>query len=232
MAAIFVTSTGTDIGKTFVTRGLIHHLRSRGRSVDAIKPVLSGYDPREATGSDPGLLLAALGRPVSAEEIALVSPWRFAAPLSPHVAARREGREAAFPEIVTFCREAVAGAVDLLFIEGAGGVMTPIDDSHTVLDLMTALAVPAILVVGSYLGTISHTLTALDVFAHRTLPVAAVVINESEGSPVALDETTAALAQFVSSIPVVALPRLRPGRFDHPAFEHIAAALDRIAAQR
>jgi dethiobiotin synthetase len=232
MTAVFVTSTGTDIGKTFVTRGLIGQLRSRGRSVDAIKPVLSGYDPHEAPGSDPGLLLAALGRAVTAENIARLSPWRFTAPLSPHTAARREGRTVAFADIVAFCRDAAAGSSEILLVEGAGGVMTPINDGHTMLDLITALAAPTVLVTGSYLGTISHTLTALDALARRKLQIAAAVISETEGSPVPLDETTAALAQFAPSTTVVALPRLRPGQFDHPALDHIVAALDRAVAQR
>ncbi|MGE5536655.1 MAG: ATP-dependent dethiobiotin synthetase BioD [Acidobacteriota bacterium] len=64
MPAIFVTSTGTDIGKTFVTSGLIRHLRHNGQSVDALKPVVSGYDSSVVETSDPAVLLEALGRPV------------------------------------------------------------------------------------------------------------------------------------------------------------------------
>lgn len=232
MTAFFITSTGTDLGKTFLTRGLIRHMRARGRAVTAIKPVLSGFDPREAAGSDPGLLLAALGRPVTIDEIALLSPWRFAAPLSPHIAARLEGRHVALPAVVEFCRKAAAADADVLFIEGAGGVMTPIDDRHTMVDLMTALGLPLVLVVGSYLGTISHTLTALDALARRALGVAAIVVSESDGSPVPLDQTIASLAQFAPAYPIIALPRLPSGSLDHPAFEHIAAALGRSSAQR
>src|SRR5262249_56521435 len=83
MTAVSVTATGTDIGKTFVTRGLIGHFIACDRQVDALKPVVSGFDEREAEGSDPGLLLAALGRDTTPKEIARVAPWRFAAPLSP-----------------------------------------------------------------------------------------------------------------------------------------------------
>ena len=70
MAAYFVTSTGTDIGKTFVTAGLIRYLREAGQAVHALKPVVSGYDPSVVETSDPAVLLAALGRPVAADEIA------------------------------------------------------------------------------------------------------------------------------------------------------------------
>ena len=90
MGALFVTATGTDVGKTFVTAGLIKLLKSQGASVDALKPVVSGYDPSVAETSDPAVLLKALGRPVSAEEVARISPYRFRAPLSPDMAARRK----------------------------------------------------------------------------------------------------------------------------------------------
>ncbi len=96
MSAIFITATGTDIGKTFVTAGLIRHLRASGREVDALKPVMTGFDPAHPEASDAGVLLAALGRPVTAAEIARISPWRFSAPLSPDMAARRERRDHRF----------------------------------------------------------------------------------------------------------------------------------------
>ena len=62
MAGVFITGTGTDVGKTFITAALLRHLRDAGKPVDAIKPVLSGFDPANAQDSDPGVLLAALGR--------------------------------------------------------------------------------------------------------------------------------------------------------------------------
>ena len=87
MSAYFVTSTGTDIGKTFVTAGLIRYLREAGQSVHALKPVVSGYDSSVVETSDPAVLLNALGRAVSADEIEHIAPWRFRAPLAPDIAA-------------------------------------------------------------------------------------------------------------------------------------------------
>jgi dethiobiotin synthetase len=221
MSAIFVTATGTDIGKTFVARGLIRALRARGRAVAALKPVVSGFEPAEAAGSDSGLLLAALGRPVTLETIAQVSPWRFALPLAPDMAAAREGRRLDYAAVIDFCRSAIAGNRDALLIEGVGGVMSPVDHQHTVLDWMTALRLPLILVAGSYLGTISHTLTALDVIARRDLTVVSVVISESADSAVRLDETREAIASFAPHLDVVALPRLA-GKPEHAGFARIA----------
>jgi dethiobiotin synthetase len=223
--AVFITSTGTDIGKTFVAAGLIQHLRSAGRSVDAIKPVVSGFDPATAAGSDPGVLLTALGRSIVPEEIERISPWRFKTPAAPDLAAQREGRIIDFNALVDFSRRAMDAKKDVLLIEGVGGVMVPLDAGHTVLDWMTALRLPLILVVGSYLGTISHTLTALHVLAQRKLDIAAIVVSETPASPVPLDDTIASIARFADSIEVIGLPRLPVGSDFHPTFARLAKLL-------
>jgi dethiobiotin synthetase len=225
MAAYFVTSTGTDIGKTFVTAGLIRYLRQSNQKVAALKPVVSGYDSSVVETSDPAVLLEALGRPVAAHEIAAIAPWRFRAPLSPDLAAAREGRNIVFDELVSFSRAAIERHNGFLFIEGVGGIMVPLDSERTVLDWMAALRVPLILVVGGYLGTISHTLTALDVLAQRRLAVAVIVVSESERNPVELADTVASISRFSGGIDVVGLPRLPAGITHHPAFAGIAAHL-------
>ena len=225
MTTIFITATGTDIGKTFVTAGLVRHIRAAGRTVDAIKPVVSGFDPDAWQESDPARLLAALGRPITLEEAGRVSPWRFAAPLSPHMAARREGGAIEFQEVVEFCRRSMAARRGVLLIEGIGGIMVPLDDRRTVLDWMSVLRIPIILVAGTYVGTMSHTLTSLEVLVRRNLNVAAVVISESEASAASLDDTVATLQRFAASIDVVGIPRLAPGTTEHPAFARIAGLI-------
>jgi dethiobiotin synthetase len=225
MTTIFITATGTDIGKTFVTAGLVRHIRAAGRTVDAIKPVVSGFDPDAWQESDPAMLLAALGRPITLEEAGRVSPWRFAAPLSPHMAARREGGAIEFQEVVEFCRRSMAARRGVLLIEGIGGIMVPLDDRRTLLDWISVLRIPIILVAGTYVGTMSHTLTSLEVLVRRNLNVAAVVISESEASAASLDDTVATLQRFAASIDVVGIPRLAPGTTEHPAFARIAGLI-------
>ena len=225
MAAYFVTSTGTDIGKTFVTAGLIRYLRESNQPVAALKPVVSGYDSSVVETSDPAVLLTALGRPVTANEIARIAPWRFRAPLSPDLAAAREGRNIDFDQLIAFSRAAIDATTGLLFIEGVGGIMVPVDSRRTVLDWMAALQVPLLLVVGGYLGTISHTLTALDVLAQRKLTIAAIIVSESARDAVELEETVASIARFADGVEVVGLPRLPAGIKQHPAFARIAAHL-------
>lgn len=225
MAAYFVTSTGTDIGKTFVTAALIRYMRESNQPVAALKPIVSGYDSSVAETSDPAVLLAALGRRMSADEVERIAPWRFRAPLAPDLAAAREGRRVDFVELVEFSRAAINGAKGPLFIEGVGGIMVPLDERRTVLDWMTALDIPLLLIVGGYLGTISHTLTALDVLAQRKLTIAAIVVSESDRDAVALDDTVASIERFSNGVEVVGLPRLPAGITHHPAIARIANLL-------
>jgi dethiobiotin synthetase len=225
MTAIFVTGTGTDVGKTFVTTGLIRHLRTTGRPVEALKPVVSGFDPDAPATSDPGLLLAALDRALTQAEIDRISPWRFRAPLSPDLAAAREGRNLDYKRLVEFSRQAILAAKDVLLVEGIGGIMVPLDDRHTVLDWMTVLRIPVILVAGSYLGTISHTLTALHVLAQRNVEVSSIVVSESQGSSTPLPDTIATIRRFAVPIEVIGIPRLPDCHAGHPAFEHLVKLL-------
>jgi dethiobiotin synthetase len=114
------------------------------------------------------------------------------------------------------------GRRDVLLIEGVGGIMVPLDERDTVLDWMVALRLPLILVAGSYLGTISHTLSAVDVLQRRNLTIAAVVISESIGSPIPLNETVAIITRFVPGIPVLGLPRLASGINTHEVLGQLA----------
>jgi dethiobiotin synthetase len=224
LSAIFITATGTDVGKTFVATSLIRHLRRMGRLVDAIKPVVSGFDPAQAVTSDPGLLLQALGLPVTAQEIERISPWRFRDAVSPDLAAEREGRTIEVDAVISFCQTAVDQRQEVLLIEGIGGIMVPLDAERTILDVMMTLQLPLILVTGSYLGTISHTLTALDALYRRGLGVMAIIVSETPGSSVPLDDTVATLARFAE--PVIGLPRQDAEEGDRPG--STPSALDRI----
>lgn len=202
---LFVTATGTDVGKTFVTTALTESLRAAGRRVAALKPVATGFDPKHPEASDTGLLLRALGRAMDPDALDDVSPWRFTAPLSPDMAAAREARPIDFDAIVDFCRR--PRDVDVVLIEGIGGVMVPLDARRTVLDLIAALGAPSLLVAGSYLGTLSHTLTAAGMLDARGCALAGVALSESEDQPVPPDETATVLRRFVPGAPVVVVPR-------------------------
>lgn len=204
MTGVFVTATGTEIGKTYVTSLLCRHYTKTGLSVRALKPVLSGYEPQLAAVSDSGIILNALGNVVDEDAVAAITPWRFRAPLSPDMAAAREGRAIDFAALVEFCRP---GDEDMLIVEGVGGAMVPLTDTKTVLDWIEVIELPALVVAGSYLGTISHTLTTVSAMLARNVAVAGVVVSESESEPVSLAETVETIGRFLSDTEVVGLPR-------------------------
>jgi dethiobiotin synthetase len=199
MSAVFITGTGTGVGKTFVTAGLIRCLRELRQPVNALKPLVSGFDPAAPSGSDPTVLLEALGRNANPAELQQISPWRFRTPVSPDMAARADKRVIDFAEVVDFCGNAIAKNTGTLLIEGIGGVMVPLDKQHTVLDVIVALQLPVILVAGSYVGTLSHTLCAQDVMLRHALDLRAIVVSETEDAGVSLEASLASLANFTHS---------------------------------
>ncbi len=209
MKRLFVTGSGTGVGKTLVTAALVHQLSRAGKTVRAVKPVISGYTQATHRDSDTAVLLDSLGSSHSQDAIDRMSPFRFDAPLSPDMAAAREARQIDFEALLHFCRDCAAGPEDILLIEGVGGVMVPLTRDKTVLDWIEAIDAPCLLVAGSYLGTISHTLTAVEALRQRRAPIAGLVISESEDSPVPPAETKATVQRFLPGVKIAIVPRLR-----------------------
>ena len=208
MAALFITGTGTDIGKTWLACALLRHWRSQGRRPLAFKPLLSGFDSSLPEASDAGQILSALGREMN--ELDAIAPWRFAAPLSPNMAAALEGKAIDFEALVDFSRRVADANACPTLIEGVGGVMAPLTDRQTVRDWIAASHLPAVLVVGSYLGSLSHTLTALEALTKVGVATKAIVVNESAGSTVELDAVIENLMCHAPGVAVHGIPRAAP----------------------
>ncbi len=207
----FITASGTGDGKTLVTCALAHQLRNKGLGVQALKPVISGYDPEDMAASDSGLILQSLGISVDADAVAAISPWRYAAAIAPNMAAKREGGAIDLAALAGFCRDGVAGNPGITLIEGVGGVAAPINDDATVLDWMAMAGLPAVVVVGSYLGAISHGLTAVAALEARAIAIAAIVVNQSADNPVPFDETVDCFRRLLPGRALAAVPRLEDG---------------------
>lgn len=205
--AHFITGTGTDIGKTWLVCALLRYWRQQGRIPCAYKPVLSGFAAADPAASDAGQLLTALGRGLTVPDVNAIAPWRFAAALSPDMAASAEDRTIDFAALVAFTRQVAGECPSSVLIEGVGGVMVPLDDRHTVRDWIAAAKLPCVLVAGSYLGSLSHTLTALSALKEVGVAVTAIAVNETPQSPVSLDATRESLVHHVGKLPVVTLAR-------------------------
>jgi dethiobiotin synthetase len=209
MPGLFVTAIGTDVGKTYVACALIAAARRRALAVRACKPVVTGLDLGDAAAcaaSDPGRLLAALGEPCDAEHIAAIAPWLFRDPISPDIAAAREGRTIDVEAVISFVRDAVAAPEAFVIVEGIGGVLVPLHETDTVGDVIEAANVPAVLVAATYLGSLSHTFTACESLAARDIEVRAIAVSESPEAPVSLAEACAVIERYVR-VPVVPFAR-------------------------
>jgi dethiobiotin synthetase len=101
----------------------------------------------------------------------------------------------------------------------------PLDEHRSVLDLISVLRTPVIVVTGTYVGTISHTLTGLEVLARRNLDILAVAVSESEESAASLEETVASIGRFADAVEVIGIPRLAAGTCEHPALARLAALI-------
>ncbi|MGU3656355.1 MULTISPECIES: dethiobiotin synthase [unclassified Methylobacterium] len=207
--ALFIAGAGTEIGKTYVTAALTRRLRAQGRAVRTVKPLASGVPSLGDPGfieSDTARLLDAQGIALDAEAVEFCSPWRFSAPLSPDQAAVLEGRALDLTDLVGWCRAEIARTEGTLLIEGVGGLMSPVTAVATGLDWLRALGVPALLVSGSYLGAISHALTACETLRLHDVPLRAVAVSESPDAPAPAATVAAAIARHAGA-PVFCLRR-------------------------
>lgn len=191
MKSYFVTACGTNVGKTLITCALAHQLAG----TQALKPVISGFDPQHPEISDTGQLIKAQKLAITPETIESVSPWRFAASISPDAAATLEGRAIDFDRLVAFCNQ--KRQAQTLLIEGVGGVMAPLTQKYTVLDWTQALGLPVILVAGSYLGALNHTLLSARALLSAGLSLHAVVISASDTDAEALSRAQGTLRRFL-----------------------------------
>lgn len=206
MSSVFVTGTGTGIGKTLISCALVYQRRMKGMPVDAMKPLVSGFDPDAPAGSDPAELLAALGRPIRADTLADVSPYRFRAPLSPDVAAAREGQSL---DVDTLTAAVVARtARGPTLVEGVGGLMVPLAGRQTVLDWLRATGLKAVMVCSGALGTLSHTLCAYEALDRAGVESTGLVVSSSGDDPMPLEETIACLRRYLPDETMIPVPRI------------------------
>lgn len=174
---LFVTGTGTGVGKTRVAAMIAAQLRAEGRCVGVYKPAASGCRPSRSglVADDAVALWEAAGRPDSLEA---VCPQRFAAPLAPHLAAAAEGKSLDRRLLVDGI-EHWRRRSDVIVVEGAGGLMSPLGDNFYVADLAQAFGFPLVVVAANELGVINQamqTLLAAATFGDA-LRVTGVVLN-------------------------------------------------------
>lgn len=181
MTRFAVLATGTEIGKTHIACALLRRARSSGARVAALKPVMSGFAAGDLAASDAGRLALACGLAPTAENVAAICLHAFEEAVAPNVAARNAGATLDYEAILGWARDGLSGDAEVMLLEGAGGVLSPVTDTRLNADLAADLGLPAILVSANYLGSVSHTLSAIESCERRGVRVAAVAISRPSG---------------------------------------------------
>jgi dethiobiotin synthetase len=202
MEGVFVTGTGTEVGKTVVAAAIARTLAAAGREVAVFKPAVTGLDdPGEP---DHALLRRAAGSSQSDEQIA---PYRYGPPASPHLAAALAGEEIDPERLRAAAAEAGRGA-DALVCEGVGGLLVPLAPGYLVRDLAADLALPLAIAASPGLGTINHTLLTIEAARSAGLNVAMVVLTPWPGSQTPVEQSNRETIASLAGVRPVRLPRL------------------------
>jgi dethiobiotin synthetase len=202
LRGVFVTGTGTEVGKTVVAAAIARTAAATGERVAVFKPAVSGLD--EAGEPDHELLRRAAGSEQSDDEIA---PYRFGPPVSPHLAAEMAVVEIDPGAAVAAARKA-AGEGDLLVCEGVGGFLVPLSPAYSVRDFARELGLPVVIAASPGLGTINHTLLTVEAVRAAGLEVAAVMLTPWPERPSPMEESNRDTIASLGEVRVETLPEI------------------------
>ncbi len=202
MRGVFVTGTGTEVGKTVVAAVIAHTLASEGETVAVFKPAVTGLE--EDGESDQALLRRAAGSNQSDEEIA---PYRYRPPASPHLAAALAGERIERDRLLAAAHTA-ANSADTLVCEGVGGLLVPLSSDYLVRDLAIDLALPLVIAAPPGLGTINHALLTIAAARAAGLTVDAVVLTPWLDEPTRIEASNRETIESLAEVRVEALTLL------------------------
>ena len=226
---LLITGTDTGVGKTFIACGLAGSLRRQGFRVAPFKPAETGCAPdpesQALIPADAEMLRRATATQATLETIC---PYRFRAPLAPWVAAELEGASID-PQRLERCYRELSGSHDFVLVETAGGILVPLAENFHYADLARLLHLPVLVVIGSKLGAINHTLLTLELLRSAGLTTVACVLNHPDremDSAVATNEHT--LRRLVR-VPLYVVANHMGGDWpwDNPGFDALASDVAR-----
>lgn len=204
---IFITSTGTNVGKTYVTNKLIKCLKTNSnKKIYAIKPIISGFIFAKKP-NDISEICEALGIKYNKEIIKKIARYFYKKPLSPDIAARNSKEEKVkISEIIKFTNQ--FKHYNTLIIEGAGGAFVPLNNTENTSDLIAKIADKIILVCGSYLGSLSHTISCFEAMKAKRIKPDFIIISQNLSKKdelyISEKETIKSLVNFID-IPIISL---------------------------
>lgn len=194
----FITGTDTGVGKTYIACQLIRQYVAQGYKVVGMKPIAAGCELMDGQWVNEDVKLLTEASNVSAPAN-LVNPYCFKEPIAPHIAAQHEGVKIDL-EVIESAYRQLSEMADIVIVEGAGGLLVPINSEETLADLIKYLNIPIILVVGMKLGCINHALLTLEVIESRKLPISQWVANPIDPQMLAFNDNVATLQNKLSEL--------------------------------
>lgn len=200
----FVTGTDTGVGKTTVTVRLMQHFAAQGLKVVGMKPLASGCEWVDGRwqNEDVRQLTAASNVQAPTE---LVNPYCFQPPIAPHIAAAQAGTEIQL-DVIKAAYTALTELADVVIVEGAGGLLVPLNKTQTMGDLLRVLELPALVVVGMRLGCINHALLTRQVLQQQQIAFCGWVANQIDPHMSMQQENLQTLVAWLQQPPVLHLP--------------------------
>lgn len=239
MRGLFVTGTDTGVGKTVLSAALLAAMVAAGKRVRAHKPVVTGLDEPDSEDWPPDHVILARAAGMEPEAVA---PLRYGPAVSPHLAAELAGEGIDPARVLAAARagggrgadagddsgagsagEGESGSDEILVVEGVGGLLVPLAERFTVRDLAVELGLPLVLAARPGLGTINHTLLALEAARSAALDVRAVVLTPWSSEPARIERSNRTTVERIGEVEVELLARVPSA--DLAALAHAGARL-------
>ena len=198
MHKYFIIGTDTDCGKTYVTCELLKYFKKQSANVIGLKPLASGCGlENNSLISDDARKLQLING--SASNDMSITPWRFQAAIAPHIAAKAAGVHVSASDIVKFCSDPRWNQYNYVLIEGAGGLLVPLNESETWVDVLLQSQIPVILVVGMRLGCLNHALLTASVLKSNGIICSGWVANVIDNNMAELESNIQTLVTRLES---------------------------------
>lgn len=199
----FVTGTDTGVGKTTVTVQLMQQLVAQGLKVVGMKPVASGCEWIDGRWQNEDVAKLSAASNVQAP-LEWVNPYSFDPPIAPHIAAVGAGSEIRL-DVIQSAYLSLTEIADVVIVEGAGGLLVPLNATQTMADLLHQLQIPALLVVGMRLGCINHALLTAEVLRQQQIQLCGWVANHVDPHMQKQEENLQTLTDWLQQPPVMQL---------------------------
>ncbi len=197
MRGYFITGTDTDVGKTWISLGIIEALKQQGHKVGVMKPISAGCD-KTANGlrnQDALLLQQQSNIELSYDEI---NPYAFEPAIAPHIAATQNNIRIDIETIYQHF-QSISEQSDYIVVEGAGGWLVPLNDFQSMADLAKRMQLPVVLVVGMQLGCLNHALLSVESIRATGLPLAGWIANQIDPDMSCIEQNIQTLSQMIEA---------------------------------